>query len=430
MDTSTLWPLLKILLVFAIILLGIRCKTGIGASILLGSLLLALLFRVGFADWAAIGLRGVIQEKVLLLSLIVLLIFFLSDMLERTGQGRRLMDHVSRALAWPRLRLVFFPALIRPAAHARGRNLLRAHDQGHRRTPERAPPQPGLAELLVPARLGTLLAPVSGDHPGGIHRGHPPVPATGLHLAEPRHDRGPGLALLPQARRPALPLPPAVQTPHQDSHGSRLGMLRETLPLLIAVFGALGLEGLLVLLDLHIALEWGFAAALAAAMAFTAVQNRIPPPELLAVFRNRHALNMLFLVAAIFAFKSILEEGGVVGELAGSVTSASALFWVALLLPFLVGLTSGLTIAFVGGSLPLIIGLAGQLQIGDVLGYVVLALFSGYIGVLASPLHVCLILSCGYFHTSLESVLKKLAVPLALMLLFAAGYSLLLIGRA
>lgn len=427
MDTSTLWPLLKILLVFAIILLGIRCKTGIGASILLGSLLLALLFRVGFADWAAIGLRGVIQEKVLLLSLIVLLILFLSDMLERTGQGRRLMDHVSRALAWPRLRLVFFPALI-GLLPMPGGAIFSAPMIRDIAAPLNVPPRSLVLlnywfrhvwELCWPLYPGIILAAYIAD-----------IPLFQLlAFTWPSLAMTVGLGWLFFLRPGALPLPPAVQTPHQDSHGSRLGMLREALPLLIAVFGALGLEGLLVLLDLHIALEWGFVAALAAAMACTAVQNRIPPPELLAVFRNRHALNMLFLVAAIFAFKSILEEGGVVGELAGSVTSASALFWVALLLPFLVGLTSGLTVAFVGGSLPLIIGLAGQLQIGDVLGYVVLALFSGYIGVLASPLHVCLILSCGYFHTSLESVLKKLAVPLALMLLFAAGYSLLLIGR-
>lgn len=112
MDTNSLWPLLKLAMVFAVILLGIRWKAGIGASILLGSLFLALLFQIGLLAWAKIGMHGFFQEKVILLAVIVLPILYLSDMPERTGQGWRLMQHVSKVLIWPRLRLIFFPALI------------------------------------------------------------------------------------------------------------------------------------------------------------------------------------------------------------------------------------------------------------------------------------------------------------------------------
>ncbi len=138
-------------------------------------------------------------------------------------------------------------------------------------------------------------------------------------------------------------------------------------------------------------------------------------------------MRMLFLVAAIFVFKAVLEQGGVVDALAGSVTTTKALFWISVFLPFIVGMISGLTVAFVGGTLPLIMGLAAHLQIEQPLAYVVLTLFSGYIGVLASPLHICLILTCEYFHVRLDQVLKSLALPCTIMLLLAMGYAWLLL---
>jgi uncharacterized protein len=428
MDTNSLWPLLKIILVFAAILLGIRCRTGIGASILLGSLLLALLFRVGVLQWIEIGFFGVFQEKVVLLSVIVLLILYLSDMLERTGQGQRLMQHVSKALTWPRLRLVFFPALIgllpMPGGAVFSAPMIR--DIG---APLRVPPRQLVLlnywfrhvwELCWPLYPGIILAAYIAD----------------MSLFRLLAFTWPSLALtivlgwLFYLRPGVLALTSTLDAPLQPAATNRFAMLTEALPILIAVLGALGLEGILVLLDLNIPLEWGFVAALIAAMVCVTLQNRLDAAKLWPVFKNPHALQMLFLVAAIFVFKAVLEEGGVVRELAGSVTSAAALFWVSLALPFIVGMISGLTVAFVGGTLPLILGLAGQLQIDQTIGYIVLTLFSGYIGVLASPLHVCLILSCGFFHTSLEGVLKKLLAPCALMLLFAGGYAFFLIRWA
>lgn len=422
MDSNSFWPLLKIIVVFAVILLGIRSKAGIAASILLGSLLLALFFQIGPLDWAVLGLRGIFQEKVLLLSVIVLLILYLSAMLESTGQGHRLMGHASAVLTWPRLRLIFFPALI-GLLPMPGGAIFSAPMIKDMASPFHIPARQLVLlnywfrhvwELCWPLYPGIILAAYIADTPL----------FSLLALTWPSLALTIGLGWLFYLRPGALPL--SSDSPAVGGIKSPLALLYEALPLLIAVLGALALETLLALLDLNIPLEWGFVAALLAAMACTALQNKLKAADLRRLFKNPHAPRMLFLVAAIFAFKAILEEGGVVSELAGSVTSAAALYWISLALPFIVGMISGLTVAFVGGTLPLILGLAAQLSVSP-LGYIVLALFSGYIGVLTSPLHVCLILSCGYFQTSLESVLKKLLAPCALMLLFAMGYSLLLL---
>jgi hypothetical protein len=47
----------------------------------------------------------------------------------------------------------------------------------------------------------------------------------------------------------------------------------------------------------------------------------------------------------------------------------------------------------------------------DVSRSTVLAFCSGYIAVLVSPLHICLVLTCTYFNADLTKVYRKLWIP-------------------
>jgi len=73
------------------------------------------------------------------------------------------------------------------------------------------------------------------------------------------------------------------------------------------------------------------------------------------------------------------------------------------LLPFLAGLLTGHTVGFVGSTFPLLISL------GDpaLLSLVSLAFASGFIGVLLSPVHLCLILTKEYFKADLSGIYRK-----------------------
>ncbi|SDB05331.1 hypothetical protein SAMN05660653_00280 [Desulfonatronum thiosulfatophilum] len=421
---TTIWPLLKIALAFIAILTGIRFKLGIGTSILLGSLLLALLFGVQPLEWATIAAIGIYHEKVLLLGGIVLLILYFSDILERSGQGRRMMNHISGLLHWPRPRLVFFPALIgllpMPGGAIFSAPMLKEIAAPFSISPQRFVQLNywfrHVWELCWPLYPGIILAAFIAD----------------IALFRLLMFTWPSLVLtillgwLFFLRPGVLPLTDHAPVAEVSEKRSLAPLLRESLPLLIAVFGSLGLEGLIALLSPEIPMEWGFIIALSAAVTCLVLQNRLPGRMLVTVIKSPHALRMLFLVAAIFAFKAVLEQGGIVDALAGSVSTPTALFWISVFLPFIVGMISGLTVAFVGGVLPLIMGLAANLHIEQTTGYVVLVLFSGFIGVLASPLHICLILTCEYFHARLDEVLKSLALPCGIMLLFAVAYARLI----
>jgi hypothetical protein len=102
---------------------------------------------------------------------------------------------------------------------------------------------------------------------------------------------------------------------------------------------------------------------------------------------------------------------------------------IAAALPFLVGVITGITIAFVGSTLPILIPLIHAHGDGGVmLAYVMLMLVSGFAGVLLSPLHLCLILSNEYFDTPPGPVYRYLWMPCACLLLSGMAYFWVLYG--
>ncbi|NLY91541.1 MAG: DUF401 family protein [Firmicutes bacterium] len=101
------------------------------------------------------------------------------------------------------------------------------------------------------------------------------------------------------------------------------------------------------------------------------------------------------------------------------------------LIPFISALAIGLGAGYVGASFPIVISLLGvNPGFSTLLPTLVLAQGFGMIGMLLSPVHVCLLVSNEYFGTKLGSTLAKLVKPALVVLggaiLFYFVYSLLL----
>jgi hypothetical protein len=222
-----------------------------------------------------------------------------------------------------------------------------------------------------------------------------------------------------------LPLPPPSSPAFASNQN--WSALHQGLPLLTALGGALALEGFLWVSDAPIPYEAGLLLALFLSIVCTAVQNRLGVKKLYALVSKKHLGRMVYLLLAIFLFKQILEDGGVVAQLSAFARGGSALVAVCLLLPFLVGLISGITIAYVGATFPLILGLLAHGNIQE-MPFLTLSLFSGFTGILASPIHVCLLLSCEYFHIPLGRIWKRLALPC--LLFMAGGFTYFLVLRS
>ncbi|MEJ5244051.1 MAG: DUF401 family protein, partial [Desulfomicrobiaceae bacterium] len=84
----------------------------------------------------------------------------------------------------------------------------------------------------------------------------------------------------------------------------------------------------------------------------------------------------------------------------------------AVVLPFVVGSISGITMAFVGATFPLLFGLATSTgQQAQIPALLCLGLYSGFAGIMASPMHICYLVTCRYFRVDPARLLPRIALP-------------------
>jgi len=143
-----------------------------------------------------------------------------------------------------------------------------------------------------------------------------------------------------------------------------------------------------------------------------ACQQRARWPELKIALKYGADLQILFLLYSIMLFKATIESAGAAYTLFSDMQYIGMPTPVILaLLPFLMGFVTGISMGFVGISLPLLvpfIALGSQVNSYALM----LAYISGYVGVLLSPLHLCLLLSVEYFKASFAKVYKLILPPL------------------
>ena len=98
-----------------------------------------------------------------------------------------------------------------------------------------------------------------------------------------------------------------------------------------------------------------------------------------------------------------------------------------LIIPFVSGLTTGVSVGFVGASMPIVISLLGSSpDLFHLLSTVILAFTFGFMGVMLSPVHVCLIVTNKYFKTDLTKSLTAIIPPALVVMAIAAVYSAIL----
>ena len=143
-----------------------------------------------------------------------------------------------------------------------------------------------------------------------------------------------------------------------------------------------------------------------------ACQQRARWPELKIALKYGADLQILFLLYSIMLFKATIESAGAAYTLFSDMQYIGMPTPVILaLLPFLMGFATGISMGFVGISLPLLVPF---IAIGSQVNShaLMLAYISGYVGVLLSPLHLCLLLSVEYFKASFAKVYKLILPPL------------------
>ena len=452
----------RILLAFLVILLAIKRKWPLGGAFLMGAILLGLFFGMPLPAILHSLAHSLTDAKTVSLGVVVSLILVLSHSMEKAGQMQRLLDRFQGLVVRPRVNLVVFPALIgllpmpggaifsAPMVKTLGRNLnmpgslLSYINYWFRHIWEYWwPLYPGvlLTTTLADIDLWTFvifLLPLSSV---ATLVGYWPLQSLGSPRPSPAGHEEAQAGSQDTGTRD-LPEPTPAASAQQCAAGSTpprpplLPVLRELTPIGIVIGLGLGLGAVLTPLlspwRISVAKEIGLIVALIAAIGWVWRVNGLLPGERRRILMKRELLHMFAMVAAILMFKGMLEESGAV-----TLVSDELLRWriplvtITMILPFLIGNIVGLTVGFVGTTFPILISLVHSFGQGHLmLPYLMLGLVCGFLGVLLSPLHLCLLLSNAYFQTSLPALYRLLWAPCLFLLAATWAYFLVLSSGA
>ncbi len=421
--------LFKLLIVFSLMLGGMRLKLSLGNAFMMGTVTMGFLFGQPVVAIIESAVHALIDPKTLSLSVVVSLILVLSHSLEKTGQMTRLLNGFRGLIRHEGLNIIVFPALI---------GLL---------------PMPGGAIFSAPmvkdigSRYQLSDSQLSYINYWFRHIWEywwPLYPGVLLTTALAALDLWQFIVFLFPLTLVVLIVGyvPLMRMMRQNKNGgtekttdkATPGLfLKELAPILIVIVLGLIIGNLLTPVFKHhgfssVAKETGLIIALVLSIAWTWRVNRLPVASRWGILRSRALLNIFYMVAAILVFKGGLQDCHAVEQV-----SQTFLRWripllpIAILLPFIVGIVSGITIAFVGTTFPILISLihtTGETHL--MLPYMMLALSSGFTGVLLSPLHLCLLLSNEYFQSSLMPVYRYLLVSCTVLVFCTIAYFYLL----
>jgi hypothetical protein len=140
---------------------------------------------------------------------------------------------------------------------------------------------------------------------------------------------------------------------------------------------------------------------------------------------NPGTLKLAAVIAGIRVFSALLTAGNVANASAAELASLGVSpILVAMILPFVAGLVTGIGFGYVGLSYPILLGLFPLSGQGDLPreAAVVLAGTFGWAGMMLSPLHVCMVVTAEHFRIGLAATMRRFIVPLSLYILVALGY--------
>lgn len=133
---------------------------------------------------------------------------------------------------------------------------------------------------------------------------------------------------------------------------------------------------------------------------------------------NSVKIQNLIIIIAVMVFKKMLEITGAVSDIAYSLNySFLPTYLIFLILPLLAGIFTGVTTASIGITFPILIKM---LPYQNPMKFIILAFASAFLGIMVSPLHLCLILTREYFKSDwnkLYSYVIKSGVILGIFIL-------------
>jgi integral membrane protein (TIGR00529 family) len=400
--------LVKIAVVIFVLLFLVRRKWDLGLILVLDAALVAVLFRMPARDLLAQAGGALIAWETVSLLLIIFLVLYLGHFLQAGGHFRMMVDALKKLVRDPRLILALPSAFIGLLPMMAGAMMGAPIVEEAARRWDLSPAWKTfynywfrhIWEYSWPLYLNLILAAAIVKVPiGRICLVQAPFTALAA---------GTGLVILFK-RVPRLP-----------SERERPGNGKD----LARVF--LSIWPIVLTIVLIFVFRLDMLVALAVSGLLTLVLTRVPVRDRLGLILKSASPRIVALIAALMVFKRVLEASGALDAVMRAFPprgpAAIALLFAA---PFFIGLLTGVNQAFVAIAFPLLVPIIGEGKPDMVL--LVFAYVSGFVGILLSPAHLCLVLTAEYFKAPLKDVYRILAGPVAVV--FGAALLALIVLR-
>jgi uncharacterized protein len=399
---------LKLLGILALIILLIRLKWNLGLALLLASGLTGLLFALPLADLGRDILKASIDTTTLRLAAIVLLITYMGEILRSTLQLEGMVRSLSDLFLDRRWLLGLLPLLI------------------------------GLLPMVGGAMFS---APMVEEA------------AQGLDVSSERKTYA--NYWFRHACETAFPLYPSLVVAAGLMGISTQALALSNWPLLVAVlasgivFGLLGIKCLepdggvrpsrrmtwmllaksiwpiALVLILALVVHLDLVLSLGITVLVLILAHRLRPRQLWTLLKKM-PFDVVPIIFGAMIFQRVLTTSNAVEVASKGIAQLGIPLPIVVLgVPLLSGLLTGLAVAGFAIGLPIVLPLCPPDLIAS--GYSLLAYTGGWLGLLLSPVHVCLALSRAYFKASWGGVYRYL-LPSALVVVAVAAAVLLIRG--
>ncbi|HDL64004.1 MAG TPA: DUF401 family protein, partial [Proteobacteria bacterium] len=157
--------------------------------------------------------------------------------------------------------------------------------------------------------------------------------------------------------------------------------------------------------------------------------NKLNRSDIRKALRDKKYINFVLLILAIMVFKGVLSGSSIIlGIKDEMIAYRIPLLVIVTLLPLISGLVTGIAVGFVGASFPVIIPLLAGFSPLSFLAYAALAYSCGYMGMMLSPVHLCLLVSKDYFSAGLASC-YYLLIKLVVLVIALTGIYVFILTR-
>jgi hypothetical protein len=393
--------LLKLLGVFAFVILLLRLGWNVGLVLILASMVTALLFGLPLREYLPEALGAAVAPLTLRLMAIVLLITFLGVVLRSTLQMEGLIRSLGNLFVDRRWLLALLPMLIGMLPMIGGAMfsapMVQEASQGLNLSNERKTFinywfRHSLESFFPLYPSLVLAAGLMGVTPQTLTRTQWPLflatLAGGVFFGLVGIGRG------------------------SQQQGARAGR-KDSLMLL-----SRSIWPILLVLSLALVLGVDLILSLLLTLALLAIVYRLGPRQLWPLVQAV-PLTTVPVIVGTMVFRRILEASGAVEATSSTFTTLGIpSYLIVFFIPMLAGLLTGLTLPAFAIGFPIVLPLCGPDLVASGCG--MLAYAGGFVGLLLSPVHLCLTLTREYFQAEWSGLYRRI-LPAALLIVATAA---------